>query len=311
MSDKQAGIIRENARYHRPVLLNETIQYLDPQPGDQFIDATFGFGGHSFRLLECIQPGGAILAFEWDPQIVAIMKKELMKNNLDKKINLRNKNFSQIKRVAQKEGFMSVKGIIFDLGVSNWHFKQAKRGFSFQQNEPLDMRINPNQIKLTAFEVVNYFSESQLTEVFKNYGEESASRRIAKEIVQQRKQKKIETTEDLAEIVLRAKGGNRNSKIHPSTKVFMALRSFINGELDNLKQGLQGGYDLLQPGGKIVVLSFQGLEDVVIKQIFRNLKKLGAKVLTKNVVRPTASEVNENPSARSAKLRALMKPVNQ
>jgi 16S rRNA (cytosine1402-N4)-methyltransferase len=145
---------------HQPVLLKETINYLEPKPNDRFIDATFGWGGHSFELLKQIEPSGKILALEWDPNIVKIMEtrlaqlakqEELSMKNLNKKIILKNKNFKYIKKIARDEGFTSVKGVIFDLGVSVWHFKNSERGFGFSRNEPLDMRINPQDVKITAF----------------------------------------------------------------------------------------------------------------------------------------------------------------
>lgn len=169
------------------------------------------------------------------------------------------------------------------------------------------MRINP-KIKVTAFEIVNYYSYKDLVEIFRNYGEEKEAERIAEEIVRRRKSKKIESSKELAEIIVQAKKF-RNKKIHPATQVFMALRTFINGELENLREGIKSAYDVLDKGGKIVVISFQGLEDKVIKEVFRLLKeKAGAEIITKNVIRPTKEEILKNPKARSAKLRALKKP---
>ncbi len=296
---------------HTSALLNETIKYLNPESGDKFIDATFGFGGHSSELLKHIEPDGKILAFEWDPVLFKAMKEELSMKKTTKKIVLKNKNFKHIKKISIDEGFTNVKGVMFDLGVSTWHYKNSGRGFGFGKDEPLDMRINPDDIKMTAFEVVNYFSEKELTEVFRTYGEERQSSQIAQEIVKRRKIKKIETSEDLSEIIVSSKRTRGRSRKNPATKIFMALRTFINGELENLQQGLKDSYNLIQPGGRIVILSFQGLEDVIIKKVFKELKKSGANVLTKNVVRPVFSEMKANPSSRSAKLRALMKPLNE
>jgi 16S rRNA (cytosine1402-N4)-methyltransferase len=166
------------------------------------------------------------------------------------------------------------------------------------------MRINP-EIKVTAFEIINYYSYKDLVEIFKNYGEERNAEKIARTIIDRRKKKKIETSKELAEIVAKVVPSR---KIHPATKIFMALRTFINGELENLEQGLKDSYDILDKGGKIIVLSFQGLEDKVIKQVFRLLKKEGAEVITKNVIRPKKEEILKNPQARSAKLRAIKKP---
>ncbi len=293
---------------HTPVLTNEVIAILEPRPGDSLIDATFGFGGHSFALLPYLQPNGQILALEWDPRVVVIMEQQLMAKQV-KGIKLRNDNFSRIKQVARQEGVASVRGVIFDLGVSTWHYRGSGGGFSFNRNEPLDMRINPEVMKVTAFEVVNQYSQAQLTEILTRYGEERQAGRIASEIVKRRREKRIESSEELAELVLEVKGGRRG-KTHPATKVFMALRTFLNGELDNLATGLKDSYDLLQPGGKLVVLSFQGLEDVVIKKIFKELQQAGARALNKHVIRPSFNERKRNPAARSAKIRALVKPTS-
>lgn len=307
---------------HIPVLLEEIIQALDVHEGDKLIDANFGFGGHSFALLPHVGETGKILGLEWDPEVASYMQQEIMRKKVEKKIVLKNGNFKHIKKIAHDEGFTSVKGVIFDLGVATWHYKQSGRGFSFSTPDPLDMRLNPEDTKITAFEVVNYFSQKELVEVFKNYGEEYQAERVAAEIITKRKIKKIETSEELSEIVMRAKGhrgskdasarGTRTGRshmrgIHPATKVFMALRSFINDELGNLSEGLRESFDVLQPGGKIAILSFQGLEDKVIKSIFKELKSKGALMLTKNVVRPTYKETRENPSSRSAKLRVIEK----
>jgi 16S rRNA (cytosine1402-N4)-methyltransferase len=166
------------------------------------------------------------------------------------------------------------------------------------------MRINP-EIKVSAFEIINYYSYKDLVEIFKNYGEERNAEKIARTIIDRRRKKKIETSKELAEIVAEVVPSR---KIHPATKIFMALRTFINGELENLEQGLKDSYDILDKGGKIVVLSFQGLEDKVIKQVFKLLKKEGAEIITKNVIRPKKEEILKNPQARSAKLRAIKKP---
>ncbi len=287
---------------HKPVLLKEVIFYLDPKPNENFVDATFGLGGHSFEILKYILPDGKILALEWDPYLVEIYKKSYMKH---KNIILKNENFKNIKKVVREEKFTNIKGVIFDLGISMWHYKNSKRGFSFNENSFLDMRINPFDVKITAFEVVNYFSKEKLENILKTYGEEKYASKIAEEIVKRRKIKKIETAKELSELIVRVVP--RRKKIHPATKTFMALRSYINNELENLEIGLEDAYEILKKGGRIVVITFQGLEDKVVKKVFKKLKSKGAKILTKKVVRPSESEKLENPSARSAKLRAILK----
>ncbi len=292
---------------HYPVLLKETIEILEPKENENFIDATFGEGGHSFEILKYTGPKGKILAFEWDPELYQLGVAKIKNLKMEKRIKLVNQNFKNIKRVVKEEGFTQIKGVVFDLGISSWHYKKSGRGFSFKNDEPLDMRINP-QIKITAFEIINYYSYKDLVEIFKNYGEEKEAERVAEAIVKRRKEKKIESSKELAEIVGQVKK-IKKKKIHPATQVFMALRTFINSELENLKEGIKSAYDVLDKGGKIVVISFQGLEDKIIKEVFKLLKERSkALIITKNVIRPTKEEILKNPKSRSAKLRALKKP---
>ncbi len=286
---------------HQPVLLKEIIQILEPKENENFIDATFGEGGVTFEIAN---HKANVLAFEWDPELYNQGLQKIKELKMENTIKLVNQNFKNIKRVVKQEGFSKIKGIVFDLGISTWHYEKSGRGFSFKYDEPLDMRINP-KIKITAFEIVNYYSYKDLVEIFKNYGQEKSAEKIARAIIDRRRKKKIETSKELAEIVAEVKKQKR--KIHPATQIFMALRTFINDELGNLEEGLKDAYDVLNKGGKIVVLSFQGLEDVVIKKVFKMLKEKGAKVITPNVIRPTKQEILQNPKARSAKLRAIKK----
>ncbi|GIW66091.1 MAG: ribosomal RNA small subunit methyltransferase H [Candidatus Parcubacteria bacterium] len=288
---------------HKPVLLKEVIYYLKPLKNENFIDATFGFGGHSFELIKYIKPKGKILALEWDPYLVEIIKSKIMK---EKNITLKNKNFKYIKKVVKEEKITNIKGVIFDLGISNWHYKNSSRGFSFEDNNSLDMRINPYEIKLTAFEVINYFSQNKLVEIFSKYGEEKRANIIAEEIVKKRKEKKIKSAYELSKIIsnLRIK---KRSKLNPATKIFMSLRMFINQELENLEIGLNEAYEVIVKGGRIAIITFNGLEDRVVKKVFKSLKTKGAIMITKNVVKPKFKEIKENSSARSAKLRVIEK----
>jgi 16S rRNA (cytosine1402-N4)-methyltransferase len=289
---------------HKPVLLKEIIEILSPKENENFIDATFGLGSVSFEILKYTHPSGKILAFEWDPELYNLGVKTIKKIKMEKRIKLVNQNFKNLKKVVKEEGFSQIKGVVFDLGISNWHYQESKRGFSFKNDEFLDMRINPN-IKITAFEIINYFSYKELVEIFKNYGEEKEAEKIAQIIIDRRKNKRIETSKQLSEIIAQVKKTRR--KIHPATLVFMALRSFINDELGNLEKGLKEAYDVLDNGGKIVVLSFNGLEDKIIKNVFKLLKKQSGRIITKRVIKPTVEEIKKNPKARSAKLRAIEK----
>lgn len=291
---------------HQPVLLKEIIKILNPKPNENFIDATFGEGGVSLSIAKCTSPYGKILAFEWDPELYKLGVEKLKKLRMEKRIKLVNKNFKEIKEVVEKRKFIHIRGIVFDLGISTWHYEKSKRGFSFKYEEPLDMRINFQETKLTAFEIVNYYSYQDLVYILKNYGEENFAEKIAQAILERRKIKKIKTTKELAEIVSSVKKTKR--KIHPATQTFMALRSFINQELENLEKALYFAYEVLEKEGKILVISFQGLENKVIKKVFKTLKKeKRIEILNKNVIKPTKNEILNNPKSRSAQLRAIKK----
>jgi 16S rRNA (cytosine1402-N4)-methyltransferase len=290
--------------YHQPVLLDKIIEILEPTANQNFIDATFGEGNLSFLLAEKVKPEGEILAFEWDPVLYQEGMRKIKELKMEKRIKLVNSNFKSIKRVVKEENFTQIRGIVFDLGISNWHYQKSGRGFSFKRDEPLDMRLNP-RLKITAFEIVNYFNYQDLVSIFKNYGEEKSAEKIASAIIERRKKKKIETSKELAEIIAEVKRSKR--KIHPATQIFMALRMFINKELENIEDGIKDAYQVIEPGAKIVVLTFNGLEDLIVKKVFRLLKQKGATIITKNVVRPSKAEIFKNPAARSSKLRAIKK----
>jgi 16S rRNA (cytosine1402-N4)-methyltransferase len=290
---------------HIPVLLKETLSILQPEKDKNYIDATFGEGNFSFEIVKLIKPKGKVLAFEWDPELYKLGLEKIKKMK-EKNIKLVNKNFKEIKKVVKKEKFYEIKGIVFDLGISRWHYESSGRGFSFKKEEPLDMRINPKEIKITAFDIVNYASYYDLVKIFKEYGNEKEAEIISKAILERRKIKKIETSKELGEIVSQVK--KEKTKIHPATKVFMALRVFINQELENLNLALEDSLEVLEKGGKIVIITFQGFEDKVVKKFIKKYKREGKiEVITKNVIKPKEEEKKLNPSARSAKLRAVKK----
>jgi 16S rRNA (cytosine1402-N4)-methyltransferase len=290
---------------HQPVLLKETLTILQPEKDKNYIDATFGEGNFSFEIVKLIKPKGKVLAFEWDPELYKLGLEKIKKMK-EKNIKLVNKNFKEIKKVVKKEKFYEIKGIVFDLGISRWHYESSGRGFSFKKEEPLDMRINPKEIKITAFDIVNYASYYDLVKIFKEYGNEKEAEIISKAILERRKIKKIETSKELGEIVSQVK--KEKTKIHPATKVFMALRVFINQELENLNLALEDSLEVLEKGGKIVIITFQGFEDKVVKKFIKKYKREGKiEVITKNVIKPKEEEKKLNPSARSAKLRAIKK----
>lgn len=285
---------------HIPVLKKEVLEYLNPKPGENFIDCTFGFGGHSQAILKKIIPGGKILGIELDKEVLKQFKPQ-------DGIILTQGNFADLKEITEKQKFYPVNGILLDLGISSWQIKESGRGFSFQKSEPLDMRTG--QESLTAQEIINQWNEQDLIEIFQTYGEERYSRQIAKMICQQRKIKSIETTDQLVEIIGRAVPGKyRRGRIHWATRVFQSLRIVVNSELDNLKKALADAVDILKGEGRLVVISFHSLEDRIVKHFFRQqAKQEFLKILTKKPIRPSQEEIEINYKSRSAKLRAALK----
>lgn len=298
-----------NLHYHRPVLLNEVIQILNLKRGKNIIDATCALGGHTKEIVKKIIPEGKVLAIDWDEKMLEKAKDILA--NFKKTIIFRHGNFANIKNILKDKELKKIswQGILFDFGYSLDHIKNSGRGFSFMQNEPLDMRYNLNN-KLTAAQIINQYSKNDLAKIFYSYGEQKYSYKIAKAIVEARQTKKIETTKDLTNIILKVIPRQFPYKIHPATKVFQSLRIEVNDELENIKKGLSDGFDILQQGGVICAISFHSLEDRMVKNFFKEKKETHeAEILTKKPIIPSAEEVLENPSSRSAKLRALRKII--
>jgi len=297
-------------RIHQPVLLKEVLKIFDPKPNQNFIDATLGEGGHALEILKKTAPEGKILGIEFDPVLIEEAKENFKKFNLEKRVIFVNDNFSNLEKITKKHNFFDFEGILFDLGISKWHFKKSKRGFSFQKNEVLDLRINPKKQKLKAIEILNLWPKSEIEKVLKEFGEIKKAKEIAEEIVAKRKIKPIITTFDLIKILEKFSKflKRKNQKIHFSTKVFMALRIAVNQEIENLEKGLHQAFKALKPTKKLIVISFHSLEDRLIKNFFKKLKqKKLAKILTKKPIVPKPEEIQKNPSARSAKLRAIEK----
>ena len=283
---------------HKSVLLHEVIEFLDPQKGDAFIDATIGFGGHTEKLLE---KSTRVLGIDRDPEAIEYLKSEFRDY---KNLVVVRGNFADIGKIARSHNFTSVKGILFDLGVSSCQLEKAERGFSFQKEGPLDMRMDP-AITVRAYDIVNNFERRRLYEIFKTYGGEKFSRRIAGAVCSARKVKPIETTTELARIIEGAVPGGARERIHPATRTFQALRIVVNSELLNLEQALPQTADLLKVGGRLAVVSFHSLEDKIVKRFLKQEKRL--LVLTKKPIGPTESEIRDNPRCRSAKLRVAKK----
>ena len=292
---------------HIPVLLNEVIEYLDPKPGQKFIDATFGAGGHSRVISEKIGHSGKILGIEATAELYE--KTGMLSPNL----TIVNDNFVNLEDIVQKYDFNNVDGILFDLGISSWHFEGSGMGFSFQKDEPLDMRLGDGirnyELGITnasAEDIVNKYNSEALTKIFKEYGEERFAKPIAEAITRARKNKPIKTTFELVEVIKNTvPGWYRHRRIHFATKVFQALRIETNNELKNLESALGQSERILKPGGRIVVISFHSLEDRIVKNFLRDGKKIGKwGILTKKPITPSREETLSNPRARSAKLRA-------
>ncbi|MBI3537653.1 MAG: 16S rRNA (cytosine(1402)-N(4))-methyltransferase RsmH [Chloroflexi bacterium] len=279
---------------HVPILVQQVIEYLAPRAGKKYVDATIGAGGHAEKILRASDPDGRLLGLDADPFALEIAAARLKKFRA--RVVLQNSNFENLKRVAAEQGFVPVDGIVFDLGLSSMQLRDAARGFSFTTDGPLDMRFDP-ATDTTAADLVNHLRERELADLIYGYGEERASRRIARAIVAARP---IRTAVQLAHVIERAVG--RHGRIHPATRTFQALRIEVNRELDVLQKTLEQIPDLLAPNGRVVVISFHSLEDRIVKNFLRNEKSL--RVLTKHPIRPTNEETLANPRSRSAKLRA-------
>jgi len=293
---------------HISVLQDELLHYLSPKPNQNFIDCTADGGGDVIAILEKNKPEGKVLAIEWSPIILEQFRKKVQDNNLSDRVILVSDSYVHLKEIVQREQFKSVSGILLDLGLSSWHLQYLDRGFTFQKDQPLDMRYNPST-SLTAQQVINEWSEEKLREIILEYGEETFGRKIASEIVKVRRKKVIETTFELIKIIREVvPSWYQKGKIHEATKTFQALRIAVNGELDNLMQVLPQAIDTLRPQGKLAVISFHRLEDKIVKTFFRKVVTQDTcSLLTKKPITPSLEEIRSNPRSRSAKLRVVQK----
>jgi len=284
---------------HKPVMVEEVIKLMDVKPGGLYLDCTLGGGGHSLAILKYSSPDGYLVGIDRDPTAISIAEETL--SGYRGRYTLICGNFVHLRELISEAGFDKFDGILFDLGVSSIQLDDPERGFSFAKEGPLDMRMDPN-IPLTAHQVVNTFPPDRLEYIFREFGEEPFAHRIAKAIVEYREGKEISSTKELADIitsVIRKRG-----KIHPATRVFMALRIYINSELENLKNALSQAVSLLRPKGRLCVISYHSLEDRIVKKFF---KESGEKVITSSVIKPRREEILNNRRARSARLRGLEK----
>jgi 16S rRNA (cytosine1402-N4)-methyltransferase len=304
---------------HVPVLLKEAIDFLAVRRGGTYIDATVGLGGHSYEIARRLGAPGHLIGLDKDPAALEIARRKLLSLSsraelVDSRsesssavegprvdwpqITLLHRSFAEIAK-GQEEA--SIDGLLADLGVSSLQLADAARGFSFQAEGPLDMRMDP-QSERTAEQVVNHLDERQLADVIYEFGEERRSRRIARAICRSRP---IRSTAHLAEVISAAARPMKSERIHPATRTFQAIRIFVNRELDDLKALLEAAPGILRPGGRVVVISFHSLEDRIVKDAFREGTQKGYfSVLTKKPVTATEEESDRNPRARSAKLRA-------
>lgn len=297
---------------HTPVLIKESIQALQVQPGKRYIDCTIGSGGHATAILQKSYPQGQLLGIDIDPQAIKTAAEQL--SNYRGATTLVNDSFANLENICTQYDFYPVHGILFDLGISSPQLDTAERGFSFQQDGPLDMRFNPNR-GLTAADIINTLSENELAQLIRKYGEERHSQRIARAIVQNRP---IATTLELAQLVKQPLR-DRRRRIHPATRTFLALRIAINHELDNLKAALSQAVKLLDFQARLVVISYHSLEDRIVKQFMKQETRdcicppeipvchcghvATLKLISKKVITPSHLEIASNPRSRSAKLR--------
>ena len=296
----QASNPDTSQRIHTPVLLNEVLRYLAPADGGIYVDCTLGLGGHAENILQSCGPSGRVIGFEWDSAALKLAVERLAP--FGHRFSALFRSYAEIMEGLNEIDVHRVDGLLLDLGVSSLQFDSEERGFSFQKNGPLDMRMDRRK-ELTAEKIINDFSREELADIFFYYGEERQARRIAAHIVAERIKEKIITTAHLARIVATAIPKKyQPRKIHAATKVFQALRIAVNSELDNLNTLLDHITELLKPGGRVCVISFHSLEDRLVKRKFNNHSELH--ILTKKPVTPDAGEIEMNPRARSAKLRA-------
>lgn len=287
---------------HKPVLLHETIEILNPKVGAFFIDGTLGGGGHANAIVERIGKSGTLLGTDWDKEAVERFEKtEAQRAN----VILRNANYDSIPEIVKNEKLGMADGLLLDLGFSSFQIEDAKRGFSFQADGPLDMRYAKEGA--TAGDVVNGLREEELADIFWKFGDERFSRQIAKRIVEERRREKILTTGRLRDVVTSAFPARfRNGRVNPATKVFQALRIYVNHEFENIESLLGKLQEVVRVGGRVAVITFHSTEDGIVKNAFREMVKAGkAELLTKKPIVPTREEVHENPRSRSAKLRAI------
>ncbi len=292
---------------HQPVLLNEVLEYLKPKPGGKYIDATMNGGGHTLAIAERVQPNGIVLGIEWDSELLKETEARIKKQESSANLIFVNDSYVNLKNIVEDHDFQP-DGILFDLGLSSWHYETSGRGFTFKKDEPLDMRFNTSG-GVPVSEIVNLYDVPELEQIIRDYGEEQFARSISESIGLNRKKRPIMTTEDLVSVIsVAVPEWYKHRKIHFATKTFQALRVVVNDELGNVAKGVRTAIDILKPGGRIVVISFQGHEDKIVREIFKEQVKAGRIIQpVKGTIRPTWPEQQANPRSRSAKMKVVEK----
>ena len=303
---------------HRPVMLNQCIEGLNIKPDGIYVDGTLGGGGHAWAISQKLEPGGLLIGIDRDGAAIEAAKTRFSQHSKATFLPIRNTH-ENIRQVLDELSISAVDGFLLDLGVSSYQLDTPNRGFSYRFDSPLDMRMD-DRATLTAYNVVNNYSEKELSAIIKNYGEERFAKRISRAICNNRP---VKTTSELSEIIKRSVPGGPPSLGHPAARTFQALRIEVNGELSGLAKTIEDMVNLLKPGGRICIITFHSLEDRIVKQSFKYLanpcncprdipycvcgKIPVLSILTKKPIRPTSDELNENPRSHSAKLRIAQK----
>lgn len=301
---------------HTPVLYQEVLNLLRPQPDGRYIDGTLGAGGHTAGILAASAPDGRVLGFDRDPAAITFARERLAE--FGDRVTFVNESYAQMEKIAPELGFAQVDGALLDLGLSSRQLDDGARGFSFRQTGPLDMRFDQSQGE-TAADLLNNLTEADLADIFWRYGEEKQSRKYARLIVANRP---LTTTSQLADLIA-SHSSQRHRRIHPATQLFQALRIAVNRELEAVETGVPAAIHLLKPGGRLAVISFHSLEDRFVKRLFRRLSQgctcppeqpvctcggqAVLRLITRKAVQANADEIEANPRSRSARLRVVEK----
>ncbi|OQA21727.1 MAG: Ribosomal RNA small subunit methyltransferase H [Actinobacteria bacterium ADurb.Bin346] len=309
---------------HIPVMRKEVMHYLNLKKGDLIFEGTLGGAGHTVEIIKAIAPTGRVIGVDLDSQAISTAARNLEAKGLLKFITIVNDNFSNIKNILRENSLQFINGFLLDLGLSSMQISESGRGFSYLKNEKLDMRFK-GETGIKASEILNEYSEGQLSNIFYKYGEEKWSGRIAKNIVIYRSSRKLELTGELIEIIKKSiplKYQHRQGG-HPAKRVFQAIRIEVNRELENLSNALRDGVDVLTKGGRMVVISYHSLEDRIVKDMFTSFTGMctcppdfpecrcnpvrKGKIITRKIITPSDSELLENPRSKSAKMRVFEK----